>query len=382
MDSNSWIEQLQFQVNLIELFYQKRAIKVINFFYFHCKKEYYKVGWLIQRFLYWESSFLKTHIRKPGFFSPSFFKIESWFFFWLKNSSDLTGNENKVSFLEKCNLLDFLFLSEINKTPGFLLYSKSLLILYSIVLSSTFFDSKKNFQYQKKIYYFLRKLKIPQKNFRVSLIGEHDPRGLYCVLIISSIYNILTPEIVYLVERVFLLFQIYEEEGSFNKGRESQGAIAFCQLATKFFFFRRNHENVMNFQKKSWILEKQNLFDSSFRGRISKLSDSCYSFWVGASSVLIGLPVCFKIKKFFFIFKQHFSSGFTDKIGKSPDIYHTCYLLSGFSLVNFFGYSKNFFKNELTFLSFFFQQNFFFCKINPIFGLREKTYLQNVKKIS
>lgn len=72
--------------------------------------------------------------------------------------------------------------------------------------------------------------------------------------------------------------------------------------------------------------------------------DSCYSFWQGASFLIVAeifakegkkLPSNFflfspeALRNFILIAGQNSRGGFVDKPGKNRDFYHTCYSLSG-----------------------------------------------------
>jgi len=251
-----------------------------------------------------------------------------------------------------------------------------LLILYATVLSGLFSFKEivnENQSYPQYIYYFLRKLKTDKNSFRASFLGENDPRTFYCVYILSSLYNILTPELFFGVDKIFRLYQNHEGGGSIDRQGEGHGAISFCYLATMVFCLKKPLNIDLDFQTKNWILEKQTFLDFGFHGRISKLSDSCYSFWVGAISIITNLSLCKETKTLLCSFQEKFSSGLVDKIGRAPDLYHSCYFLSSLSLFNFFNGSNNLLvkKNNLS-------SNSFFSKINPVFGIREKVLLKNI----
>jgi protein farnesyltransferase subunit beta len=90
--------------------------------------------------------------------------------------------------------------------------------------------------------------------------------------------------------------------------------------------------------------------EGGFNGRANKLVDSCYSFWQGASLVILrdlfvfaGLPVPSApgnlywfnhegLSKYVVSACQCENGGLRDKPGKSPDYYHSCYALSGLAV--------------------------------------------------
>lgn len=90
-------------------------------------------------------------------------------------------------------------------------------------------------------------------------------------------------------------------------------------------------------------------YEGGFQGRTNKLVDGCYSFWQGAlvpiiqaliakidpeSRDFIKNPVFHReaLQEYVLICCQRSAGGLLDKPGKYPDLYHTCYTLSGVSV--------------------------------------------------
>jgi protein farnesyltransferase subunit beta len=88
-------------------------------------------------------------------------------------------------------------------------------------------------------------------------------------------------------------------------------------------------------------------FEGGFQGRTNKLVDSCYSFWVGSLVALCSAHAPhsphlrramadvvnpFELQKYILVCCQGAKGGLRDKPGKSIDLYHTCYSLSGLSI--------------------------------------------------
>lgn len=72
-------------------------------------------------------------------------------------------------------------------------------------------------------------------------------------------------------------------------GLESHGGSTFCAVAS--LFLMREHINILDVltwdrsaRLKRWCLMRQ---DGGFNGRPGKPSDTCYSFWVGATLELL-----------------------------------------------------------------------------------------------
>ncbi len=109
-----------------------------------------------------------------------------------------------------------------------------------------------------------------------------------------------------------------------------------------------------------WVSRRQMRLEGGFAGRANKLVDACYSFWVGAVAVIVSRHLAVKKERSRvvevdervrntsgdYVFDQlalqeyllmccqnpRGTGGLIDKPGKSADLYHTCYALSGLSL--------------------------------------------------
>jgi prenyltransferase beta subunit len=77
--------------------------------------------------------------------------------------------------------------------------------------------------------------------------------------------------------------------------------------------------------------------EGGFNGRANKLVDGCYSFWqlggiAAADANHLEHFDHFRLQRYILATCQFASGGLLDKVGKSPDLYHTCYVLSGLRL--------------------------------------------------
>jgi len=173
---------------------------------------------------------------------------------------------------------------------------------------------------------------------------------------------------------IFEINQINSFDGGFScdKSRESHGALSFCLLGSCIFFSTKNYSLKVFSNFKIWFLEKLKYFDSGIQGRPNKIIDSCYIFWLGASSIVLSINIPFELLNvLFFCFKLEFK-GFCDQIGKAPDLYHTFYSISGLSLLSFVFHKKKKIYDTNTSCSKFFQKYGLQSKINPIYGIRER----------
>lgn len=84
----------------------------------------------------------------------------------------------------------------------------------------------------------------------------------------------------------------------------------------------------------NWCLQRQ-ANDGGFQGRTNKPSDTCYAFWIGAVLKLIGgdaLIDKMALRKFLMSCQSKYG-GFSKFPGQLPDLYHSYYGYTAFSLL-------------------------------------------------
>ncbi|KAL5167628.1 Geranylgeranyl transferase type-1 subunit beta [Glycine soja] len=83
-----------------------------------------------------------------------------------------------------------------------------------------------------------------------------------------------------------------------------------------------------------WILQRQGT-DGGFQGRPNKSSDTCYAFWIGAVLRILGgcKFVDSKALRGFLLSCQYKYGGFGKFPGEYPDLYHSYYGVTAFSLL-------------------------------------------------
>ncbi|WVF65571.1 hypothetical protein IAT40_000300 [Kwoniella sp. CBS 6097] len=165
------------------------------------------------------------------------------------------------------------------------------------------------------IYDFFMSCKRPDGGFVVCKDGEVDVRGTYCLLVVATLLDILTPELLHNVDRFLAACQTYEggfacsafpfplaSSGSTNEPEdlftrasmaEAHGGYTSCSLNS---YFLLTAIPIPNFPapidadaalRWSVLQQGEAIEGGGFRGRTNKLVDGCYSWWVGG-----GIPVC------------------------------------------------------------------------------------------
>ncbi|KAK1922572.1 terpenoid cyclases/protein prenyltransferase alpha-alpha toroid [Papiliotrema laurentii] len=228
-------------------------------------------------------------------------------------------------------------------------------------------------------YDFFMRCKRPDGGFVVCEGGEVDVRGIYCLLVVATLLDIITPELLHNVDKFIASCQTYEggfacstfpfPTGESPALAEAHGGYTSCSLLAHFLLTSSKPKDAVSSYDASFphsidvnaairwsvLMQGEAIEAGGFRGRSNKLVDGCYSWWVGG-----GLPVLEELARreserqgksgevrdqplFNHVALQEFvliaaqreagsSGGLRDKPGKRPDLYHTCNNLSGLSI--------------------------------------------------
>jgi protein farnesyltransferase subunit beta len=121
-----------------------------------------------------------------------------------------------------------------------------------------------------------------------------------------------------------------------------QGGYSYCAVAALSIL---KHENWDKVSYLRWAFQRQ-APEGGFNGRANKLVDGCYSFWqlggiTAADANFLELFDHHRLQRYILATCQCASGGLLDKVGKAPDLYHTCYVLSGLHLSRVYSEFKN-----------------------------------------
>ncbi|KAI0316006.1 terpenoid cyclases/Protein prenyltransferase [Amylostereum chailletii] len=244
---------------------------------------------------------------------------------------------------------------------------------------------------REKLYKFYMSLKQPDGSFIVARHAEVDVRGIYCLLVVAYLLNILTPELIEGTAAFIASCQTYE--GGFSSAShpyyvaqpdensppiclssprptlgEAHGGYSYCSLAAWVFLqpFLPPSGGPKIDKKRllRWAVSMQGseIEVGGFKGRTNKLVDGCYSWWVGGEFSLmeaLGISGIARhsgghehedrssedgwddledsifnrkaLQEYILLTGQAPTGGLRDKPPKHPDAYHTLYCLSGLS---------------------------------------------------
>ncbi|KAJ8672847.1 hypothetical protein QAD02_004107 [Eretmocerus hayati] len=167
---------------------------------------------------------------------------------------------------------------------------------------------------------------------------ESDMRFVYCACCVSAILDDWSG--VDKAKTIDYILKSISYDGGIGQGPglESHGGSTFCAIASLFLMNEMN--NVLSKKQlerlKRWCLMRHDDFVGGFQGRTNKPSDSCYSFWIGATLQLLGISELsdFEENRAFVLDTQNtIMGGFGKYDNKHPDPLHAYLGLCSLSLI-------------------------------------------------
>lgn len=191
---------------------------------------------------------------------------------------------------------------------------------------------------------FLWTVRDVDGSFALHKGGEKDIRGAYCAISIAKLTNTYTEDLFEKTAEWIVSCQTYEGGFGGYPGMEAHGGYALCGIASLALLNRTALCDIDSLLR--WSVNRQMRLEGGFQGRTNKLVDGCYSYWQGAAFPIISAilskdnnelleSVLFNqgaLQEYILICCQHPGGGLIDKPGKTWDVYHTCYALSGLSI--------------------------------------------------
>jgi len=173
-----------------------------------------------------------------------------------------------------------------------------------------------NSEYSEAIYKFFMSLKQRDGSFHVAHHSEVDVRGIYCLLTVATLLDLMTPELVAGTAEFIASCQTYE--GGFSNASfpsydpenpdklldgsprpalgEAHGGYTFCAVASWVMLqpyieqMDKDKRPTINIKALTrWLVQMQGGESElgGFKGRTNKLVDGCYAWWVGGTFALL-----------------------------------------------------------------------------------------------
>jgi len=189
----------------------------------------------------------------------------------------------------------------------------------------------------KKISSFVATLQRPDGSFTGDKWGEVDTRFSYCAVSCLSLLGTL--DMINIKNTVEFILKCKNFDGSFGvvPGAESHAGQTFCCVGALAIC---NALDLIDTDLLGWWLAERQLKEGGLNGRPEKLADVCYSWWVLSSLSAINRQQWIDkdaLIKFIFLCQDHEDGGISDKPGNVRDVYHTCFGLTGLSLLGYPG---------------------------------------------
>ncbi|KNA15005.1 hypothetical protein SOVF_102210 [Spinacia oleracea] len=190
----------------------------------------------------------------------------------------------------------------------------------------------------------MRNLQQPDGSFMPIHIGaEADLRFVYCAAAISYLLDDWTGVDKDKAKEYILNCQSYDGGFGLCPGLESHGGATYCAVASlrlmgyieDDLLSKGVSTSIINVPLLlSWMMQRQ-AADGGFQGRPNKPSDTCYAFWVGGVLKILGGSKFVKREALrdSLLTCQSVYGGFSKFPGELPELYHSYYGFSAYSLL-------------------------------------------------
>eukprot|EP00796_Vickermania_ingenoplastis_P010470 gene10470-7275_t len=143
-------------------------------------------------------------------------------------------------------------------------------------------------------------------SFPVARMAESDIRCSYAVAVITTLLGLdrsdtfqepsdVSHEPLLTTSVAEYVVSCQTHEGGFSSNSncaEAHGSYTLCALGT-LFIMREMHKCYLPGLRR-WLAMRQSSFEGAFNGRTNKVVDSCYSYWIGASHVILRAEECYR----------------------------------------------------------------------------------------
>lgn len=190
----------------------------------------------------------------------------------------------------------------------------------------------------------MRNLQQPDGSFMPIKTGaEMDLRFIYCAAAICFMLGDWSGMDKETAKDYIVNCQSYDGGFGLIPGSESHGGATYCAVASlRLMGYIENDilsesapSSVINVPLLlDWSLQRQ-AADGGFQGRSNKTSDTCYAFWIGGVLRILGAHKFIDKNALlsFLLTCQFQYGGFSKFPGQLPDLYHSYYGFSAFSML-------------------------------------------------
>ncbi|KAI5970923.1 BET2 [Candida margitis] len=187
---------------------------------------------------------------------------------------------------------------------------------------------------------FVKGLQLSNGSFQGDRFGEVDTRFAYTAISALSLLDELTMDVA--EPAINFIMQCLNFDGGFGlvPGSESHAAQAFVCVGALAIMNKLDVlvDDGLDEKICSWLSERQVLPSGGFNGRPEKLPDVCYSWWVLSTLSILGKAHWVDLEKleaFILSCQDPIEGGISDRPDNQTDIYHTCFGITGLSLIDY-----------------------------------------------
>ncbi|RIB01474.1 terpenoid cyclases/protein prenyltransferase alpha-alpha toroid [Gigaspora rosea] len=160
---------------------------------------------------------------------------------------------------------------------------------------------------------------------------ESDMRFVYCACAISYMLNDFSGINIDKVVQYIKESQSYDYGIGQGPGLESHGGSTYCAIASLYLLNKLDEGLLSKDKTIFWLISRQ---ESGFQGRANKPPDACYSFWIGASLMILdSFEFIDYEQNYDFLMETRSFGGFAKCPGSYPDVMHTYMGVAGLSLM-------------------------------------------------
>lgn len=188
---------------------------------------------------------------------------------------------------------------------------------------------------KESVFLYISSLKNEDASFKGDSFGEVDSRFIYCAVSCLSILNKINH--ISKCDSASYILSIYDLNSngfSWIHGNEPHAASVFCSLNSLFLLGKLYLVDTK--QLADWLSHRQTS-NGGFNGRAEKLTDTCYSWWILASLIVLKKHTWINknaLQKYILLCQDTTTGGISDNPDCVPDICHTFFGLAALSLLD------------------------------------------------
>lgn len=225
--------------------------------------------------------------------------------------------------------------SSVHETPNRTVEENHITMTYSSIAMLLLLGDNLERVEKDRIMKDLKSLQNPNGSFKSHHLGsESDVRFSFCAAAICVMLGTNGEIDTEAAVNYVLDCQTYEGGFAHEPGDEAHGGATYCAISTLKIW--GGLDKIKDRRRLAyWMSQRQ---DDGFNGRTHKLTDTCYSFWIGAPLKTLGWfdEMVDKERLKTFIFSNYVGNGaFRPNSNDDPDILHTHFSIVG---LGFCGY--------------------------------------------